>query len=203
MSFSKPQSHQNQFILYLMVCSSPLCPFVENCTFACRGGMSMDTWVGSTCGVILLFTSLLLNWVTGCLFPGGFLCSCVGGISCGAAGVTVGATGAVPLHNNSANVTTPAITATPTLGTMMASSITFDGPVLSEGLGVGAGVSLTLLVIGGGAGVVLVVGLGGGGVDGADVVVVVLAAVVVLVVGWGVVVVLVVGLGGVVVLVVD
>ena len=157
----------------------------------------MDTWVGSTCGVILLFTSLLLNWVTGCLFSGGFTGSC------GAAGVPVGATGAVPLHNNSANVTTPAITATPTLGTMMASSIMLDGPVLSEGLGVGAGVSLGPLVVAGGAGVVLVVGLGGGGVDGADVVVVVLAAVVVLVVGWGVVVVLVVGLGGVVVLVVD
>ena len=117
----------------------------------------MDTWVGSTCGVILLFTSRLLNWVTGCLFSGGFTGSC------GAADVPVGATGAVPLHNNSANVTTPAITATPTLGTMMASSITLDGPVLSEGLGVGAGVSLTLLVIGGGAGVSLTLLVMGGG----------------------------------------
>ena len=132
-----------------------------------------------------MLISRLLNWVTGCLFSGGFTGSC------GAPGVAVGATGAVPLHNNSTSVTTPAITATPTLGTMMATSMTVDGPLLETGLGVGSGVSLGPLVVAGGAGVVLVVGLGRGGVD---VVVVAFVVVVVLVVGLGdVVVVLVVG----------
>ena len=77
------------------------------------------------------------------MFVGSLLLYCVTSCVCGS----------FVLHDNTMVVMTPAMRATPTLGTIMASIMTLDVPLLASGLGVGAGVPGKLVVVVGDAGV--------------------------------------------------